>query len=342
MGRVVAKKNQSVSGVLSELKSIPFHPHLHRARLPWFYLGMRDALPTLFNAYPQTAGLVYPYPRPFRWVTFESGDGTPLSAQMALQPRPAPGLVLVHGLFGCKNQGYIMDSALAAYFKWGFSVIALDLRSFGKTRALTDAMSTGGWKEAEDVLAAARHLREADGVTSVGAMGFSLGAGSSSKAASIARPGELDGGVLCWNGYADGREALRHIDTMPPLDSEFFVPYLGFKTMLLWFLRWRYWSFRQYLRDSARTYDVDVDTMYREASPKLFLPHARTPTLLVHSVDDSIVPVRHAYENHKAARHNPHVGVWVLPTGGHCAYEAMDPQWYMEVIRRWFTHWAAK
>ena len=48
---------------------------------------------------------------------------------------------------------YVREIAVRAFYDWGFNVAAVDLRSFGLTDMMSDAPSTGGWKEGEDIVA---------------------------------------------------------------------------------------------------------------------------------------------------------------------------------------------
>jgi len=45
-----------------------------------------------------------------------------------------------------------------AFRDWDYNVLSLDTRVFGESRYMSGAMITGGWKEGEDVVAAARFL----------------------------------------------------------------------------------------------------------------------------------------------------------------------------------------
>ena len=70
------------------------------------------------------------------------------------RPRARPGLIVVHGLFSSRRFDYVRQIAVRAYYEWGFNVLALDLRSFGLTNLTSQAPTTVGWKEGEDIVAA--------------------------------------------------------------------------------------------------------------------------------------------------------------------------------------------
>ena len=58
----------------------------------------------------------------------------------------------MHGLFSSRRFDYVRQIAVHAYYEWGFNVLALDLRSFGLTNLTSQAPTTVGWKEGEDVV----------------------------------------------------------------------------------------------------------------------------------------------------------------------------------------------
>ena len=88
--------------------------------------------------------------------TAPTGSG---SAPRSRSTSPAPGLVVVHGLFSTRRFDYVRETAVRAFFEWGFNVAAVDLRSFGLTGLMSDAPSSGGWKEGEDLIRVAESSR---------------------------------------------------------------------------------------------------------------------------------------------------------------------------------------
>ena len=72
---------------------------------------------------------------------------------------------------------------------------------------------TGGWREAEDVLAAAKHLLDTTKTTSVGAMGYSLGGAAVLLAAAHPRAPELlASGVFSESGFVDARDVVSIVE----------------------------------------------------------------------------------------------------------------------------------
>ncbi|MBC7230945.1 MAG: alpha/beta fold hydrolase [Actinobacteria bacterium] len=334
--------------VMRRLDGIPFRPRPLGGRASTAAGFAADALPMLLDTRRATACRLYPYPRSFRSVTFPSLDGTPLAGRMALHAdgRPRPGLVFCHGLFGSKNHNYIRSVAVKAHRDWGYNVLALDTRGFGESRYLSEAMVTGGWKEGEDVVAAARYLGSFSQVTSVGVSGYSMGAAAAMIAAGMDGGEHITGGVLAWNGTSDTRGMIAFISRAPKPWEPFFVAYPLFKACLVLKLSgWRGYEnirdFTSMLSAACEYYRLDEEEAYRKASPGSYVAGIRIPTVHIHAQDDPIVPVREAEMNREAAGDNPCFRVWILPRGGHCAFMAVDNAWYEGVLREFFGAWGS-
>ncbi len=197
--------NGDMAEIVERLKSVPFRPLKPETLGVARAVACSSFLP-LMNALRATAGRVYPYPAEFEEVVFESLDGTPLVGALGIHPEgeKRPGIVISHGFMGSKNDHYVIDVALKAFAGWGFNVMAVDLRNFGRSQELSHSPTAAGWKEGEDIIAAARYLYETGCTTTVGATGFSMGAGSVIRAAYLARDYPyLTGGAIAWNGYSD-------------------------------------------------------------------------------------------------------------------------------------------
>jgi predicted alpha/beta-fold hydrolase len=324
--------------------------------------GLMNSFLLFLNADRATSGIMYPYPEEFEHVVLESFDGTPLTAAVGIHKdgKPRPAIVMSHGFMGSKNDHYIIDSALTAYAEWGFNVLAIDLRNFGRSQSLAHGPTTAGWRESEDLLAAAKYMSERPEVTSVGITGFSMGAGATMLAA--CRAGEfpyLTGGAIAWNGYGDARRMVEYISKRPPVTHPFFPVYLGFRLMhkirredmkdyiddpeLLTYLDGGFEGadFATYIdKIAAPHYGVTTDEFYASASPRNFLAGVEVPLLIVHAEDDPICPPSEMDDLREAAADNPNVDIWMLPAGNHCMFRYVDKRWYDKVMRDFFTYWA--
>jgi predicted alpha/beta-fold hydrolase len=324
--------------------------------------GIMNSFLLFLNANRATSGIMYPYPEEFEHVVLESFDGTPLTAAVGIHKdgKPRPAIVMSHGFMGSKNDHYIIDSALTAFAEWGFNVLAIDLRNFGRSQSLSHGPTTAGWREAEDLLAAAKYMSERPEVTSVGITGFSMGAGSTILAACRATEFPyLTGGAIAWNGYADAHRMVSYISTRPPVTHPFFPVYLGFRVMhkirredmkdyiddpeLLQYLDGGFEGadFTTYIdKIAAPHYGVTSDEFYANASPRNFLADVDVPLLIVHAEDDPICPPSEMDDLREAAGDNPNVDIWMLPAGNHCMFRYVDKDWYDKVMRDFFTYWA--
>ena len=130
---------------------------------------------------------------------------------------------MVHGLFGSKNHWFSQQVVLGAHYGWGYNVMAIDLRFFGESKLYSDAPGTGGWKEGQDIIAAARYLKSMDEVTSVAVMGGSYGGAAAMCAAYQSEPKDLlDGGIISWCGYGDVEPQVKYISKTPMPWEPFF------------------------------------------------------------------------------------------------------------------------
>ncbi len=340
---------KSLAEVMDELKKIPFKPMPLGGRTSTSLGFTKDVLPMFLDTQQATVCKLYPYPREFRSVVFPSLDGTPIAGMLALHPddKPRPGLIFCHGVFGSKNQDYIRSVALEAFRAWDYNVLTLDTRGFGESRYMSGVMVTGGWKEGEDVVAAARYLGSFAQVTTVGVSGYSMGAAASMIAAGMDGGEHITGGVLAWNGTGDARGMISHISRFPLPWQPFFLMYPVFKACLL--LKLRGWEGYSHLSDftgmftaACEFYGVDEDETYLKASPSSYTAGIRIPTVHIHAKDDPIVPVEQAEINLRAKGDNPHFETWILKRGGHCAFKTVDNDWYRSVLRKFFDAWAVR
>jgi predicted alpha/beta-fold hydrolase len=333
-----------MEALMGDLAAIPHR--LRPSRTAELRKGLSDLANFVLSQNRQTLGIAYSYPAQFRRARFEGADGVPIAATYALHPEPRPGLVLLHGLFSNHLFEYVRKIAVLAYYEWGFNVAAVDLRSFGHTDLLSDAPSTGGWKEGEDVAAAALWLRSL-GSTTVGALGISLGASAVLNAAHLEGVEDaLDGGILAINGPADTRRAAAWLSRPVPLTHPAYPLHRLFATMLRARVRSGRWPeeiddlLAPVERVSAPYYGVSAAEIWERSSARNHIAGTRVPLLVLHSEDDMIVPVEHARMLAEAAGTNPNVRVWIVPGGMHAAYDALDAGWTDAVYRTFFERWA--
>jgi predicted alpha/beta-fold hydrolase len=335
---------RSMSALMGDLEAIPSRLH----STPWAEprKGLADIATFVLTQHQETANVGYAYPRQFHQEVVEGADGVRIAATVALHDTPRPGLIVVHGLFTTRRFDYVRQIAVRAFYEWGFNVAAVDLRSFGLTGLMNEAPSSAGWKEGEDLIAVARHMKEL-GCTSVGTLGISLGASSVLGACHPAGADEaLDGGILAISPPADVGDASERLSRQVPLKHPAYALNYGFRAMLLSRVRGSHWPDDVNRLDealdrvSSAYYEIDTEELRRRSSAVNHIAGARVPVLILHPEDDHIIPVRHAHALAEAAADNDLVRVWVLPGGGHGALDAVDRDWTYAVYRGFFERWA--
>jgi pimeloyl-ACP methyl ester carboxylesterase len=337
---------REMAEIMARVREIPMRPKPYGGVASTLLFALPDAVPMLSECRKATAGKLYRYPPDFKRMRIVSEDGTPISAVAGIHRdgRPRPALIMVHGLFGSKSLWFSQQVVLAAYYGWGYNAMAIDLRFFGESKKYSDAPGTGGWKEGQDILAAARWLKSLPEVTSVGAMGGSMGAASTMLAAAQDPERLLDGGTIAWHGYGDIASQIRFISTRPGPLEPFFGAYLFFMACLRLTLgrearRWP--DFEAYLLDHcASYYGVSPEELLEKSSPAAQLHRVEVPFLAINSDDDPIIQVEQGAILEKAAASNPWAEVLRYPVGGHCAFAVVDKAWMAQVVRSFYDYWA--
>jgi predicted alpha/beta-fold hydrolase len=323
-----------------ELDAIPNHPSALSHPRHWIFRVRRglDFIGHVRFRPSRMIAQMRPYPAPFRHVGIPSDGGVTIAGWLGPQHRTSPsewGIILVPGLFSTKDDTAHRSRAIHMWKHWRIPLLAMDLRGFGESGGI----STGGWKEGQDIFAAARFLREETGVQRVAVVAESLGGAAALNA--LAQDGRepdplLTGGVLCWSPFMDARDAVTHISEKPAAGHPFEAAFSGFRRLLRMKSMGSYERFDDYLDDAARVHGLSgVDELYERASPKSQVATMRGPTLIVHASDDPIVPVRHARRMERYAI-GDNIHLLLTGWGGHTGFEPMEPNWYWEVTRRFF------
>ena len=341
---VAQARERTMDALMSDLESIPHH--LAPSEAAMVRKGLADISAFVLSQQREAANLGYAYPEQFSDHVFEGADGEHIAASVGLQDAPGrPGLIVVHGLFSSRRFDYVRQIAVRAFYEWGFNVLALDLRSFGLTNLTSQAPSTAGWKEGEDIIAAARHVKEL-GATTVGALGISLG-GSSVLGASHPEGAEeaLDGGILAVSPPAEPRAMARRLSRRLPATHPAYLLNQGFWAMLTSRVRQSRWDgIEDFLdpieRIAAPFYGISAEEIWRRSAAREHIAGARVPVLVLHPEDDQVIPVAQARALAEAAAGNDLVRVWILPGGGHGAIDAVDRGWFYAVSRGFFERWA--
>jgi predicted alpha/beta-fold hydrolase len=295
--------------------------------------------PLLRNPHAMTIAANF-WPRPVprlgsgvtRW--FEPEPGTQVRAECHWQKTPAqhPTLVILHGLEGSCESGYVRGTAEKAWMA-GFNVVRLNQRNCGGTEKMSNTLYHSGLSR--DILAVITELIEQDGLPELFAIGFSMGGNLVLKMA-----GELGG---------DAPDRLRAVVAIAPAldlaacadalaEPRNFVYERHFVKRLKKRMRLKASLFPELfplqeiggfggiatVRDfddqvTARFCNFhDASDYYAQSSAAAVMAAIRLPTLIITSKDDPFVPFD-PFEN-PAIRDNPNITLIAAENGGHCAF----------------------
>jgi uncharacterized protein len=267
-----------------------------------------------------------------RW--FEPEPGTKVRAQCHWQELPErhPTLVILHGLEGSCDSGYVRGTAEKAWLA-DFNVVRLNQRNCGGTEKMSNTLYHSGLSG--DILAVVTELIEQDGFPEIFAAGFSMGGNLVLKMA-----GELGG---------DAPNELRAVVAIAPAldlaacadalaEPRNFVYERHFVKRLKKRMRLKASLFPELFPlneiggfggiASVRDFDDlvtarfcnfrDASDYYAQASAAAVVEAIRLPTLIITSKDDPFVPFG-PFEN-PAIRANPSITLVAAESGGHCAF----------------------
>jgi uncharacterized protein len=267
-----------------------------------------------------------------RW--FEPEPGTNVRAECHWQKTPTqhPTVVILHGLEGSCESGYVRGTAEKAWMA-GFNVVRLNQRNCGGTEKMSNTLYHSGLSR--DILAVITELIEQDGLPELFAIGFSMGGNLVLKMA-----GELGG---------DAPDRLRAVVAIAPAldlaacadalaEPRNFVYERHFVKRLKKRMRLKASLFPELfplqeiggfsgiatVRDfddqvTARFCNFhDASDYYAQSSAAAVMAAIRLPTLIITSKDDPFVPFD-PFEN-PAIRDNPNITLIAAENGGHCAF----------------------
>lgn len=320
----------------------PGEPSEFRARAPWWGADLQTVRNTVARRLGadrfELAGAALELP-----TTDGSGDlmiGA-LNEGRAEERRPLA--VLVHGLTGCQDSGYMVASA-RHLTRLGHPVLRLNLRGAGPSaETCRERYHAGRGRDIADALRALPPELTREGVVLAG---FSLGANillnfladdadglPVRAAASVSAPIDLAASARrimaprnriyhryllrrMRRDWADAamtdaeRAALREVRSMYEFDDRLVAPRNGFGT---------------------------ADRYYDECSARRVLDRIAVPTLLVHAADDPWIPVA-AYRSHDWRR-NEHLTLAIPRGGGHVGFHDRlgPPAWHDRRIGDYFA-----
>lgn len=266
---------------------------------------------------------------------FEVEPGTQVRADCHWQeePRKHPTLVLLHGLEGSSDSGYMLGTAEKAGTA-GFNVVRLNQRNCGGTEGLTPTLYHSG--RSGDIRAVLLELIERDRLPEVFAAGFSMGGNLVLKMAGEfgdSAPPELRGFVAvapcfdlaaCVNALGEPqnvhyeRHFVRRLKGRMRRKARLFPKIYSLGRMR------RIRTVRDFDEIiTARFCGFEgADDYYARSSAMHVLEAIRRPTLIVTAQDDPFVPFS-TFE-HAAIRGNPNIRIIAPRHGGHCGFVSRE------------------
>jgi hypothetical protein len=275
---------------------------------------------------------------------FEVEPGTRVLIRCRWQPerRAAPTLLLMHGLEGSSDSLYVMGTARKSY-ALGFNIVAMNMRNCGGTEHLADTLYHSGMTEdIRRVLT--EELAGREGLTAVFLAGFSMSGnmvlrlageyGADAPAAlcgvaAVSPSIDLDAcaraidrrgnSVYRWNFVGSLRARVRRKGRLRPdvFDTR------GLRRV-------------RYIRQFDELYTAPLGGFsnaadyYARTSSLPVIGAIRVPTLIIHSLDDPLIPAEPFRA--PAIADNPDVLLVLTRRGGHVGFLAAG---YGEEDRHW-------
>jgi dipeptidyl aminopeptidase/acylaminoacyl peptidase len=229
----------------------------------------------------------------FEDVTFETSDGLTLPAwyMPASDNSTTKAVLLVHGRTADRTEGMRYAKAIVAA---GYNVLAIDMRH---PRQHPDIISTMSYHEKKDVIAALDYLTNDKGITSIGVMGFSMGAATSIIV--MAKDPRIKAGIFS-GSYANSMDVLAE-----QAQVLYGLPRYPLMPMVAKFFAWRG--------------DLDID----EINPDKYIAQiSPRPVYIMHGTADKTVDFNHGQRLFEAAKEPKQF--WKAENGEHTRLWQLD------------------
>lgn len=304
----------------------PFHPR------PWLSNGhLQTILGTLL---PRPSHL--PTPTPVL-VDVSTLPGRGTSSQVLCECHwqsiavrsDRPTVILLHGLEGSSRSQYVIGNSNRLWDA-GCNVIRMNMRNCGGTERLTPTLYHSGMSG--DVGAVMHHFLQAEQLSSVSLIGYSMGGNLVLKLAGelgAAAPSQLRAvvGVSAAADLGASADAL-HLPSNRLYERRFVRGLVSrFRRKAFLFPR-AFDPNRANSVSSIREFDDritahyagfrDADDYYFRCSAARVLNRIAVPTLMLHACDDPFVRIEP--ETRAAIASNPHIELLETEHGGHCAF----------------------
>jgi dipeptidyl aminopeptidase/acylaminoacyl peptidase len=231
-------------------------------------------------------------------VTLQTKDGVALSGWLIPNEDSDSIVIICHGYPA--DKGDVLQ--LATFLRDEHNLFLFDFRGLGQSKGGT----TLGDKEKTDVLTAVDYVKKR-GFDKIGAFGFSMG-----------------GAVIIMSNSPDLSAAVTD-SAFSRLEDMVHVVYENFGPMRMPFVLLTNLYARLFI-------GADIKTI----SPLSKIKNLRFPLFIIHAENDEVIPVRNAYDLHKADTKNK---LWIIPSASHGETYSLRRGEYEEKIRGFFkTH----
>ncbi len=241
----------------------------------------------------------------FETISLRTRDGLTLSGWFVprdAEPGRRPVIIVLHG--------YPYDKAsvlgVTPFLHQHYDLLLVDFRFFGQSEG---QLTTFGYREWQDVVAAVDYARDR-GPAAVGIWGFSFGGA----VALLALP------------RTDGIDAVVVDSPFASMDAMVADYYRAFPI-------------------ADRLLAAFTDALSRlvlgftpaDVSPERAIADTTTPIMLIHSMADATIPVRHHEALKRALAQNPNAEFWLLERGAHGMTYASDQAAYEARVLDFFA-----
>jgi predicted alpha/beta-fold hydrolase len=262
---------------------------------------------------------------------FETEPGTQVRADCHWQKSPAEHatLILLHGLEGSSDSGYMLGTADKAFYA-GFNVLRMNQRNCGGTDDLTPTLYNSGLSC--DARAVVRELIERDSLPEIFAAGFSMGGNLVLKmAAEFGESAPLE--LRAVAGICPSCDLGACADAIGELRNRIYERHFVRRLKRRMIHKAKLFPEKYPLNGLAKIRSVrqfdnaitakfcgfrDADDYYTRSSALGLLAEIRVPTLLLVAQDDPMIPFR-SFERAKLSA-NPHIILETPRHGGHCGF----------------------
>ncbi len=266
-----------------------------------------------------------------RSLLFRTTDGTLLCGEFWAQPQPAPTIVLCHGY---RVSRFHLRSAAALEYHYGYNVFCFDFRGHGDSDSV---MTSGGNAEVRDLEAAlVVASRQPETLPNkIIIHGFSMGAA----VALLTPPRPEIVAIIADSPFARSDDILRrlvHYQLVQVCNTRH--PLLRGLRPLIPLLSWAIITASRidFRLRFGFTFVARPDTSFRrwKARARKVMQQHSIPLLLIHGVDDPLIPIDHARQvAAEARRQNVPLETYFVEGAEHCGAYGADPQRYNSVIR---------